>query len=152
MLGLPLASWSQRVVALAVDLVAAGFLCAALVAAVSTPDVHSLPGGGYQVVWTSGTVRATLLFFLLLTAYFTFTNGSGAGQTVGKALVGIAVRDAAGGGQIGAARGLARSAVTGALWYLAIVPWVLDGLWSLWDPRRQTLHDRAAGSVVVRVR
>lgn len=152
MLGLPLASWSQRVVALAVDLVAAGFLCAALVAAVSTPDVHSLPGGGYQVVWTSGTVRATLLFFLLLTAYFTFTNGSGAGQTVGKALVGIAVRDAVGGGPLGAARGLARSALTGALWYLAIVPWVLDGLWSLWDPRRQTLHDRAAGSVVVRVR
>ena len=28
---------------------------------------------------------------------------------------------------------------------------LLDGLWPLWDPRRQALHDKIAGSVVVRV-
>jgi len=28
---------------------------------------------------------------------------------------------------------------------------LLDGLWPLWDPNRQALHDKIAGSVVVRV-
>ena len=26
---------------------------------------------------------------------------------------------------------------------------LVDGLWALWDPRRQTLHDKVAGTVVV---
>jgi uncharacterized RDD family membrane protein YckC len=114
--------------------------------------VETSGAGGYRVVWTSATIEATLLLFLLLTIYFTFGNGSRSGQTLGKVVTGIAVRDAANGGQLGAARGLARAASTGALWYLAVIPWILDGLWPLWDPRRQTLHDKVAGSVVVRVR
>ena len=35
------------------------------------------------------------------------------------------------------------SLVTGGLY------WVADCLWPLWDPRRQSLHDRMAGTVVV---
>jgi len=27
--------------------------------------------------------------------------------------------------------------------------WLPDGLWLFWDRRRQTLHDKVAGSVVV---
>lgn len=133
------------------DLAVAGLLAAVAVAALTRPDVQS-SGGGLEVHWTSGTVTATLLFVLALVAYFTFANGSRAGQTFGKAVLGIAVRDAAEGGQLGAARALVRSITTGALWYLAIGPWVLDGLWPLWDPRRQSLHDKTAGSVVVRLR
>ena len=36
---------------------------------------------------------------------------------------------------------------------LTLVPFVgslLDLLWPLWDPRNQTLHDKAAGTVVLR--
>ena len=28
---------------------------------------------------------------------------------------------------------------------------LLDGLWPLWDPNRQALHDKIVGSAVVRV-
>jgi uncharacterized RDD family membrane protein YckC len=30
------------------------------------------------------------------------------------------------------------------------VPHFLDLLWAAWDPKRQTLHDKAAGTIVVR--
>lgn len=150
--GPALATWWQRVGALVLDLAVVGLLSGVVVVAIARPSLQSQPDGGYRVSWTSGTVTATLLFLLALTAYFTFLNGSRAGQTFGKAVLGIAVRDAVGGGQLGAARALVRSVTSGVLWYLAIVPWLLDGLWPLWDPRRQSLHDKTAGSVVVRVR
>ena len=68
--------------------------------------------------------------------------------------VGIAVRDAAGGGQIGAARGLGRGMIMSAFVFgpILLVPWALDMLWPLWDPARQALHDKAARTVVVDVR
>lgn len=34
------------------------------------------------------------------------------------------------------------------LWLL-LVPGLLDVLWPLWDGKRQTLHDKIAGTVVV---
>jgi len=39
-------------------------------------------------------------------------------------------------------------------WFLAAVfflPWVLDMLFPLWDPRKQTLHDKVSGTIVIRV-
>ena len=82
--------------------------------------------------------------------YFAILNGSARGQTVGKMVWGTRVRNAATGGPIGPAKA--------ALRYLApallSIPtfglfWFPDGLWLLWDRRRQTLHDKVAGSVVV---
>jgi len=63
----------------------------------------------------------------------------------------IHVRDAASGGPIGADRAGLRYIVVGLF---RIIPFfglftLLDGLWPLWDPRRQALHDKIAGSVVV---
>jgi uncharacterized RDD family membrane protein YckC len=31
------------------------------------------------------------------------------------------------------------------------IPWILDGLWPLWDAKNQMWHDKVATSVVVRV-
>jgi hypothetical protein len=36
------------------------------------------------------------------------------------------------------------------MFILFVVPWVIDMLWPLWDPRNQTLHDKVVNSVVVR--
>ncbi|GAA1977153.1 hypothetical protein GCM10009798_42960 [Nocardioides panacihumi] len=37
--------------------------------------------------------------------------------------------------------------------YLAVVVFqLLDGLWPLWDRQRQAIHDKAAGTVVIRIR
>jgi uncharacterized RDD family membrane protein YckC len=30
--------------------------------------------------------------------------------------------------------------------------WLIDPLWATWDPKRQTLHDKLAGTNVVRSR
>ena len=73
------------------------------------------------------------------------------GATLGKLAVGIRVRMAD--------REARPPWASSALRYLPFnLPqlvltflWVLlDLLWPLWDPRRQTLHDKAAGTVVVR--
>jgi uncharacterized RDD family membrane protein YckC len=86
--------------------------------------------------------------------YYAILNGSELGQTFGKRAMNIAVRDIGGtGGTIGPQRAGLRYVTVGLF---RIVPFfvvftVLDGLWPLWDRRFQALHDKIAGSVVVRV-
>lgn len=146
-----LASWWQRFAAFVLDLALAGFAGSLLASGLAGPDVKATTGGGYQLAWSRGTVTAVALLVIFVTAYFTFLNGSRRGQTVGKALLGIVVRDAEANGQLGAGRALAR-ALTMVVFYVFAVPWIVDGLWPLWDRRRQTLHDKVVGSVVVRIR
>jgi uncharacterized RDD family membrane protein YckC len=38
-----------------------------------------------------------------------------------------------------------------SIYLLLAVPHYLDLLWAAWDPKRQTLHDKAAGTIVLRV-
>ncbi len=58
--------------------------------------------------------------------------------------------DAAGGGPIGHARALGRVLFEYLLFVLLFAPWVLDMLFPLWDPRRQTLHDKITNTVVIK--
>src|SRR5215207_2910957 len=110
---------------------------------------------------------STLIFWPLMLAYFVIGNGSGA--TFGKRWMGVRVSDAA-----GALPGLRRAAVRAILPFgvsllsmilvlgasksplrvhpvlaqaavpaLSVLGW-LDLLWMIWDPRKQTLHDKLA--------
>ena len=83
--------------------------------------------------------------------YFTVLNGGQKGQTVGKMVWNIRVRDAATGGPLGPAKAARRYVVPllALIPILGLVLWVTDGLWPLWDQRRQALHDKLAGSAVV---
>jgi uncharacterized RDD family membrane protein YckC len=99
------------------------------------------------------TFGGAVLAFGMATAYYAVLNGSEMGQTFGKRALGIQVRDASSGGPIGADRAGLRYVVIGLF---RIIPFfglfsLLDGLWPLWDRRRQALHDKIAGSLVVRV-
>lgn len=85
-------------------------------------------------------------------------DGGPDGQTLGKRLLRIRVVDEATAAPIGPGRGLGRAAVPAALGLLVVVPAllpvgfllaILNGLWPLWDARRQTFHDKAVRSVVV---
>jgi uncharacterized RDD family membrane protein YckC len=38
-----------------------------------------------------------------------------------------------------------------SIYLLLALPHYVELLWAAWDPRRQTLHDKAAGTIVVRV-
>ena len=43
--------------------------------------------------------------------------------------------------------------VLGLIWFFVLgLIWLLDMLFPLWDGKRQNLHDKVAGSVVLRVR
>src|SRR6266542_2638338 len=136
-LGRPLAAWGQRLGAFVIDeiFVFVMTFCAVFLFGLR----HKLAGG--------------LLSLVMAVGYYAFLNGSDVGQTFGKRALGIQVRDAASAGTIGVQRAALRSFVAALF---RVVPFfglftLLDGLWPLRDPQRQALHDKIAGSVVVRV-
>ena len=87
----------------------------------------------------------------LVFCYFGYLNGV-LGQTIGKRLMGTRCVDAETGGAIGFRRGLARYAVVFGLALAFFVPAFVDGLWPLWDRRRQSWHDKAVRSIVINAR
>ncbi len=99
-----------------------------------------------------------LITGVLYVAYGTVLCGSPRGQTVGMMAVGVrAVRDETL-GVLGYGRALARAVVESVfrlielLFFVLGLIWLLDMLFPLWDGKRQTLHDKVAGSVVLRLR
>jgi uncharacterized RDD family membrane protein YckC len=86
-----------------------------------------------------------LVYLVASIAYFTILEGGASGQTLGKRALGIRVYDLRQGGPIGPGRAFIR-------WigrYVSTLVIFLGYLWMLWDPEKQTWHDKLAGSVVV---
>lgn len=71
------------------------------------------------------------------------------GKTVGNMALGTRVVLADGGTEIGYPKALVRWAVQAVLG-ITVIGGILDILWPLWDPRNQTLHDKAAATLVVK--
>jgi uncharacterized RDD family membrane protein YckC len=145
--GQQLAPLWRRGVALLVDL--------AILGAVSTVVFLSLGGDLPERAESQQRgdflgINLTLLGVGLL--YMGLLSGSVRGQTPGKAALQIRVRDATTGGPIGPTRGLVRFGVVWLLYQVLTVPAVIDSLYAIVDPRRQTWHDKAARSVVVLAR
>lgn len=74
--------------------------------------------------------------------YYTYFHGS-TGQTPGDAVLGIRVLDIDDGTPIGYGRALVRAVVS----IVSGLVLLLGYLWMLWDPQKQTWHDKAAGSL-----
>lgn len=158
--GRPLAQWWKRLLAIIIDGLLIGIPLAIVfvvfvgVSFTQTVEVDPITG---EITKGGGLFAGSTLLFqaaslIVSVAYYGLLNGSDRGQTVGKMALNIRVRDADGGGPIGVGRGVVRGLVAvlpsqvpfvGFIWAL------LDGLWPLWDPKRQALHDKAANSVVV---
>jgi uncharacterized RDD family membrane protein YckC len=68
------------------------------------------------------------------------------GQTVGKMAAGVAVVDMTTGQPIGVGRGIGRYFAR----ILSGLPLLLGYFWMLWDPKKQTWHDKLTRAVVVR--
>jgi uncharacterized RDD family membrane protein YckC len=108
----------------------------------------------------NGTIRHARIDFLALIVvtvvaalYNAILVGGPRGQTVGMMAVGIrAVPDGTDQGAVGYGTALLRWLLQLVLWIVVVVPWILDMLWPLWDRKNQTLHDKAVGTVVLRVR
>lgn len=108
-----------------------------------------------RLVEGEGTVAAffgsLVVVAIVGVLYKVLMEGSPRGQTVGKMALRIAVRDQSTGGRIGYGRALLRWFVGMGLWFIFYIPGIIDLLFPLWDSKKQTIHDKAASSVVVAV-
>ncbi len=110
------------------------------------PDTGQFSNGTH---YSTTFVLAAAIIIVVELGYFTFLNGSPRGQTVGKMFLRIAVRDAETGGSIGHSRALLRICLMYLFLLAYLIPFVIDSLWPLWEPRSKSLHDMAARSIVV---
>lgn len=155
----PYATWGIRLGGYLIDFVifAVVLVILALVFRHShSLDVHLMAKKGARR--RSFSAVPFLITAVLYVAYGTILCGSARGQTVGMMAVGVrAVRDQTF-EVLGYGRALGRALVEGVFRLLSLFTvflgliWLLDMLFPLWDSKRQTLHDKVAGSVVLRVR
>ncbi len=126
-----MADWSWRVVATTTDVLALSVLAWALVE-VAHPGAYVVEG----------------LDLVLVVAYLAICVGIW-GRTLGNLVAKTAVVDTETGAGIGLARAAIRAACIVAFIFTMVLI-ALDVFWPLGDPRRQSLHDKAATSIVVR--
>ena len=106
-----------------------------------------------------GPFAEQLAALILTAAYFIYLHGT-KGQSIGQKIVSVKVIDQATGGPIDFARAGIRWAVSqlASIAVLFLGPFgipvalamIVGYLWMLWDPAKQTWHDKAAKTVVVK--
>jgi len=140
------ASWGARFVAWLID---TSLLVGLWIVAILLADLV-----GPEPVEQEGTVAAWVvgfLFLLLWPLYYAVCHSRTRGQTLGKRVVHISVRDQETAGRLSFGRALGRAYFTAMLWcFLLLALPLVDGLRPLWDEQRQALHDEFADSIVVR--
>ena len=136
--GVNYASWGRRAVALLLDglIVAVVIFVAAIISAAAGSDALF--------------VLTVILFIGFPIFYYTYFVGNERGQTYGRRALGIQVRSADTGGQVGYGRAFGRYLVV-QVFGIFVLPLVVDYLWPLWDSRNQTLHDKVASTIVIRL-
>ena len=121
----PRAGFGERLVAAIIDGIIVGVVNGILFGV--------LKGAGYGLAQLVGL------------GYAIYFEGSPSGQTIGKKVMNIRIVDANNGGPIGYGRAFVR-------WIgkiISAIPCALGFFWMLWDPNKQTWHDKMANSVVV---
>ena len=141
----PRAGFGARLGAALVD----GFIVSAVVNGLSLAfgaDLFEYSNRNGHLKFHFGATGVWALISLALPLlYYSFFEGSGSGQTIGKKLLNIRVIDYSSGGPIGFGRGLLR-------WIGRLVSGAVCGLgyfWMLWDKEKQTWHDKIATTLVV---
>jgi uncharacterized RDD family membrane protein YckC len=87
----------------------------------------------------------SLIAFVGGIAYYAYFEGSPSGQTPGKRAMNIRVIDFLNGGPIDPGRAVIRYFAR----ILSALPCALGYFWMLWDPEKQTWHDKLSNTVVV---
>ncbi len=156
--GRPLASWPKRLAAYLID---AGPLFATFIIAsffmdnLLTSQADTLTGE-VSSSWAVVAIAGLLLMFgfiFLFMVYEVICHGSERGQTIGKSVMKLQIRDTATGGRLGYPKAFLRVIIQILLGMIPLhLGMLLDGVWPLWDSQLQTLHDKAAGSVVIDLR
>lgn len=168
--GAPLASWGPRLGAYVIDSFITGIIGLAftfwfylglyrsmidLVDDLDPVTGELPPGVGLSTYlddfWTRALAAFAIGIAVTLTYHVVFLRWWS--RTPGKRLVGLRVRPWQTEGRLGWGAVLTRAGLQHGLFALLglLYVHVLDGLWPLWDQRRQALHDKGAGTVVVTV-
>lgn len=164
--GQPLASWGQRFGAWIVD----GFILLFLffiLSMIFSPgawdhfrQAMDVASTGDQEAVNAATQRLadalepTIIPYVVVAAIYCIGFWTWLGQTPGKMAIGISVRriDRPGPPDLLTSFRRRLLALLQVVPFLGLILWpviLLDGLWPLWDPKRQALHDKIAGTVVV---
>jgi uncharacterized RDD family membrane protein YckC len=153
--GIPYAQWGTRFGGYVIDFVIFFVVQVVIGALVRHAHVLTLR---FRMTNQNGVVHhntfsllALLITAVLFIVYSTLFCGSARGQTVGMMAVGVRAVRSDTEGVLGYQKAFGRALLEQVL-RPTVIGWLLDGLWPLWDPRRQTLHDKASGTVVIRVR
>jgi uncharacterized RDD family membrane protein YckC len=156
----PYASWGLRVGGALIDGVI--FVVVAIVLGLIFHSTHTLQfrmmaARGHRGREFSGL--SLLISSLAFLSYATILIGGPGGATVGMRAVGLRAVNDRGGGPLGYPKALGRAIVgqipgllTLLIAILGLIVTLLDVLWPLWDSKRQTLHDKVVGTVVIRTR
>ena len=147
--GVEYASWWRRFIALLIDGVITTIAVMLLFFVVGIVlGVGASARAGRPAAQESLSLLFLIGYFVIPALYF--IAGNGIGGTVGKSMMGIRVRRSDSDESIGLVRAFLRYIVPIGLAALFLVPYLLDMLWPLWDSKNQSLHDKVAGSIVVR--
>ena len=97
------------------------------------------------LIFSGNLVSQILISLAAGIAYSVCFIGSGSGQTPGMRLLNIRAVDAVTGGRVDYGRAFVRYLVG----IVSQLPCYLGYFWMLWDPEKQTWHDKVAGTYVV---
>jgi uncharacterized RDD family membrane protein YckC len=111
--------------------------------------VHTVVRGMHAFRYHVG-VPGVLIDAAIVIVYGGLLCGLPRGQTFGMMATGTRVVTANSGDAIGFPRAFGRAAFEYLMVVALIIPWVVDMLFPLWDPRKQTLHDKITDTVVIR--
>ena len=136
------AGFWRRFLAWLIDVIILGIVGGILA---SVLGLGSGSAGGGSANYSFGT-GGSLLNLVLGLLYFTLMIALVNGKTVGAMALGIRVVPADGSGSVSIGKALVRAIVG----YVSGIVLFLGFLWMLWDANKQTWHDKAAGTYVVK--
>jgi uncharacterized RDD family membrane protein YckC len=108
---------------------------------------HSVGSSSFNI-----GMPGSLISPVIVVIYGTLMCGNRRGQTLGMMVAGTRAVRASTGEPIGYLAAFGRAVFEFVLAVLFFLPWVLDVLFPLWDPKKQTLHDKVSGTVVIQRR
>lgn len=144
-----LSGWMRRAVAYLIDLVIVLFIAGFIIGLAIGFTERAAGDGSDGGAATTATVTL-IAAFLTIPLYFMLGNGGSSGQTLGKKIMGIAVRRE-NGDEVGYARALGRYLTMAAIGFIPILS-LFAVFRPLWDPENRAFHDDIVHTRVVGVR
>ena len=112
------------------------------------PHLKRSINGIIAAIFQKATGVAGIINFVADIAYFAYFWSS-RGQSIGMMVFGFKVRDQA----TGQYPDMGKAALRGFIWIVEVgfticIIGAIGWLWQLWDPQKQAIHDKVAGTIV----